>query len=491
MKKLIYILSVPVALAMTSCTDFLDEPQPAQSLPSNTAFQTAQDIENGMIGAYNAVQASDLFGCNLVLSSDIMADNGEWRGSFPSFVDMYNQALTANNAEVVGLWRDGYQAINHANLVLAALDRVEDPALTDDMANRLRGEALFIRAATHFEMVRYYALPYGPNSDSDPGIPLMISAVETSDNVTFPARNSVAEVYAQVITDMQQAADLLPANVTYGRANKYAAQAYLAEIAFQQRDYPTAATMAGEVMSGPFSLTAEPAGFFQNEGSSEEIWAVVHTAQDNPGVNGSLPTFHHIDGRGGDVVVARDMLEFGYAGIITDAQAATLASSGYTAEDLRYTTLTSSAAPPTVNIEKYDQVANNDDDAPILRLAEFILMRAEALARTDGLNQASVDMLNAIRARAIRVYDGNGDLVAGGADLISFSLDDFASADELIEAIILERRVELAFEGNRFHDLCRLQRDVKGTDYQADRLRWPIPQRELDANSNLVQNPGY
>ena len=491
MKKLLYILSVPVALAMTSCSGFLDDPQPAQSLPSNTAFSTAQDIQNGLVGAYNAVQGSDLFGCNLVMASDIIADNGEWRGSFPSFVDMYNQALTPGNTETVGAWTAGYLAINHANLVIKALGEVNDPALTTELANSLRGEALFIRAATHFELVRYLGKPYGPSSSSDPGIPLMTSAVASSDDITYPSRNSVAEVYNQVIADFTEASNLLPDNVTYGRPNKYAALGYLAEVAFQQEDYAAAADYAAQVMAGPYTLTANPADFFTNEGSSEEIWAVVHTAQDNPGVNGSLPTFNHINGRGGDVVVAQDMLDNGYAKVITASQAAALAAGGFTADDLRYSTLTSSSAPPTVNIEKYEGFANNDDDAPIQRLAEYMLIRAEALARTSGINQESLDLLNSVRTRSIRVLDGSGMVQPGETGLISYSAGDFATADDLIEAIILERRVELAFEGQRFHDLCRLKRDVKGTPYDADKLRWPLPGAEVNTNSNLVQNPGY
>lgn len=491
MKNLLYFLGLALTFGLTSCADFLDEPQPAQSLPSNTAFTTGQDIENGLVGAYNAAQASDLFGCNLVMSSDIMADNGEWRGSFPSFVDMYNQALTADNAEVEGIWRDGYRTINHANLVIEAVASVDDPAMTQEMADRLRGEGLFLRGATHFEIVRYLGKPYGPNSSSDPGIPLMTSAVSSSDDISFPSRATVAEVYAQAIADLTEAANLLPEANGYGRANSFAAKAYLAEIAFQQGDYDNAATLAADVMAGPFQLTDDPAGFFVSEGSAEEIWAVVHTAQDNPGVNGSLPTFHHVSGRGGDVVVATDLVDNGYNMIVTGDQSAAISAAGYTVEDLRFTQLTSSGNPPTINIEKYEQFANNDDDAPILRLAEFMLMRAEALARVNGVNQESVDLLNSIRSRALRLIDGDGNVVVGEDALFNYATDDFASADDLIEAIILERRVELAFEGNRFHDLCRLQRDVKGTPFDADKLRWPLPQRDLDANPNLEQNPGY
>jgi hypothetical protein len=126
----------------------------------------------------------------------------------------------------------------------------------------------------------------------------------------------------------------------------------------------------------------------------------------------------------------------------------------------------------------------------LVRLATFYLMRAEALARTEGINQESLDLLNAIRTRAIRRVDSEG-VQSDASDVISYEAADFADADELIEAIILERRVELAFEGNRIHDLRRLQRDVRGVAWDADVLVFPIPQREIDANDQLVQNPGY
>ncbi|MEM9933924.1 MAG: RagB/SusD family nutrient uptake outer membrane protein, partial [Bacteroidota bacterium] len=106
----------------------------------------------------------------------------------------------------------------------------------------------------------------------------------------------------------------------------------------------------------------------------------------------------------------------------------------------------------------------------------------------------SVDLLNEIRNRAIRTIDAGG--AEGDASAyVSYVVGDFASADELIEAIILERQVELAWEGNRFHDLNRLGRpmvnDRASSPSGADNLVWPVPQRDIDANSNLVQNPGY
>ena len=341
-------------------------------------------------------------------------------------------------------------------------------------------------------MVRFFGKAYSESSSSDLGVPIMTKAVFTSDDVTFPARNTVAEVYTQAIADLEEAAALLPETNARGQATRYAALAYLAEIAFQQRDYPRAATLAGQVMAGPFDLTAEPVDFFVNEGSSEEIWAYIHTQQDNPGVNGSLPTFHHVNGRGGDVVVSEDLVENGFNKIVTDAQQSAIDAAGYTVEDLRFTQLTSvQPGSDIIYIEKYEGFANNDDDAPIHRLAEYLLMRAEALARNDGINQESIDLLNRVRTRALRVRDAAGEVVAESNDLVSFETGDFANADELIEAIILERRVELTFEGNRLHDLLRLRRPVKGKTWDDNLVRWPVPQRELDANANLEQNPGY
>ncbi len=488
MKNIIYLFCFSVLFS--ACEDFLNDPEPAQSLPSATAFTKAKDIETGLIGAYNAVSNSDLFGTNTSLCPDIMADNGEWRGSFPSYIDVFNIQVDAFNGEIAGMWQQGFRAINHANLVLKALTTVKDPALTSELASRLEGEALFIRAATYFEMIRFFGKPFGASSSSDLGLPILTAPVEVSGDITFPARESVAAVYAQVINDFQRASTLLPDKAGRGRPSKAAAFGYLAEVNFQQGNYPEAANLAGQVLNSGFALTAEPAEFFVNEGSSEEIWAVVHTVQDNPGVNGSLATFHHVNGRGGDVVVSADLVSNGYEKIVTDAQKAAITAAGFTVEDLRFTTLTSQGNNIR-NIEKYEDFTNNADDAPIQRLAEYYLMRAEALARQNGVNDESLTLLNAIRTRSLRVKDANGGVVANSNALVSFSAADFANADALIEAIILERRVEMAFEGNRFHDLIRLGRPVKTFTSDADKLRWPIPQRDLDANANLVQNPGY
>ncbi len=477
--------------AAFSCSDFLDDPQPSQSLPALTAFSKLADIETGLVGAYNFLQASDLGGTNFTMVPDVISDNGLWRGSFPSYRDIFNHQMTPDNAEVSGMWTGGYRAINAANLILKALTTVDDPALTADIANRIEGEALFIRGMVHFEMVRFFGKPYGASPGTDLGIPIMTSAVETTEDITFPNRNTVAEVYAQAEADLTAAAGKLAGYSERGRASTDAANCYLAEIAFQKEDYAAAASFAANVIStGNYALTADPVDFFVSEGSSEEIFAVIHTEQDNPGVNGSLPTFHNVAGRGGDVVFQPDLLDNGFGSVFSADQLSAIDAEGATPADMRLIQL-SFDGNGTQFIEKYEDPLNNADDAPIWRLAEVLLLRAEALARTEGVNDASVNMLNMVRTRALKALDANDLPVANSDDLVSYSTSDFASADDLIEVIINERRVEMAFEGQRFHDLSRLKRTVNGDAWDANNLRFPIPQNALDANGNLVQNPGY
>ena len=138
---------------------------------------------------------------------------------------------------------------------------------------------------------------------------------------------------------------------------------------------------------------------------------------------------------------------------------------------------------------KYEDRINLADDIAILRLPEILLMRAEALARINGLNQESLDQLNAVRSRSLRIFDSDQGTVSN--ELVLFKLDDFAHTDELLQAIIRERYVELHFEGNRYRDLMRLRRNLRAFSFDDPRLQWPIPQSEIDVNPNLVQNRAY
>jgi hypothetical protein len=317
----------------------------------------------------------------------------------------------------------------------------------------------------------------------------MKQATTGEHNITFPHRNLVKEVYGAAIADLDSALMLLPDNISEGRANRYAALGYLARIHFQMRDYASAAVYAQLVIEGPYSLNATPIDFFIDEGSHEEIWAVKENSQDNPGRNNSLTAYHNRNLRGGgEIRVSKDLDTNGFLKIISSVQEAALIQDSLTAVDLRSILFRNIQG----NVLKYEDSGTTADDAPVQRLPEYMLILAEALARLDSnvINQQSLDLLNEIRTRSIRVFASDGTIVPNSVDYIGYKPGDL-TYDELIEAIIRERRVELCFEGNRFHDLCRLQRHFRKVNYDDPKLRFPIPQREMDANPNLVQNHAY
>lgn len=141
------------------------------------------------------------------------------------------------------------------------------------------------------------------------------------------------------------------------------------------------------------------------------------------------------------------------------------------------------------NFDYLGLLSSGANYVPILRMSEMMLTRAEALAELNGVNEESLNLLNEIRPRAITVTDDNG--APGDQSLIEYGEGDFANAEELIDAILLERRVELSYEGHRMTDLQRRQMDVAGTAWEAPELVFPIPQSQMDANDDLTQNPGY
>lgn len=478
MKKTLFLWLIPIQmLILTGCNAFLEKPQPVDSIPIDEAFNSIEDVTTALRGAYRKMERLEF---QLIMYPAFQSDNFNYIAGSTWDRSIVNIPFSASGGRNGAFWSDAYQLINQANLVLQTLEA--EPEFGEEAERRqIEGEALFLRALGHFEMARLFARPYGPNAAQDLGVPLMLTATTSSSEITFPARASVQEVYDQVIADLQRATELLPEPFLAGRVHRYAAHAYLARVAFQKRDYALAAQQAALAMEGDFALTASPLDFFRNEGSAEEIWVIVHTPQERNGMEGRTGA--------GWMVLQEDLLAEGFPSIITPEQAAEAQQNQWQVVDLRRSTLTDTAGTDVVST-KYEN-PNWEDDIPILRLADQLLIRAEALAHTSGVNAESIALLNDVRRRALRVVDANGDPVAGAAELVEFEASDFTEATELIEAIIRERRVELLFEGNRFHELMRLQRPVRGYAHDADELRWPIPQREMDANPNLVQNPGY
>ncbi len=441
-----------VALTLWSCADKLDI-QPLNTVGSIQALSTSGDVEAFLVGAYTAMGDNDVYGGNLLRDADLLGDDGEiaWGGTFVAPGEIWDKDMLVNNDQAEETWINAYITINNANTVLANLNKV-----TADRKSRVEGEAKFLRGTMYFELARTYGKTWvDGNPAQNLAVPLVLVPSDVSNISTKVKRNTVSQVYAQVISDLQAAETLLPTkNGIF--ATTYSASAILSRVYLMQNKYPEAVTASNRVIaSGLFSLTPIFADAFTRTSTAttnrttngfattEDVFAIQVTSQ--AGVN-SLNTFYDPTGRG-DIPIENFHLTL------------------YDSTDARkYFFQTSSGVRYT---KKFTNVFGN---VTIVRLAELYLTRAEANLRAGTTVGATplVD-INQIRARV---------------ELPSLTTVTIAD-------VLKERKLELAFEGHLIHDIKRIQGSVGALPFSSPKLVFPIPQRETILNSELVQNESY
>lgn len=479
-------LILTALLFSTACSDWVDL-DPPNELLTQEAFTTQRDLQSALTGVYHLVASEDLAGRNWLLFSDLMAQNAVL--NVDDFGEFTQLRISPVNSRIEDLWITSYRAINQLNQLLASIDEVAtaDPDFAVAEQEQMRGEAHFLRGVIYYYLVRYFALPYSSQTANEPSVPLVLESVIATTDFTYPTRASLAEVYTQIEQDWAAAYAGLSLPAEPGLPGQTAAAAYLAKLAFERGLQANADKWSQVVLDSSYQLTATPQEFYRQEGSSEEIWSAAAAAENSnfAGLNWAYEN--------GEIHTS--IIEAGYQTLLLPQQRAALEQAGYAAVDLRGDARQITTDPlVTVDLGrslKYEEPGGSGDDAPLLRLAEILLLRAETVARLSRTTEA-LELLNRVRRRAFRVVDSNGAMLADAAPWVDYTSADFPTTDDLLDAIIRERRVELAFEGHYLHDLIRLRRDVRlGVAWNDPRLRLPIPQRELDVNPNLVQNPGY
>ncbi|MEO6069630.1 MAG: RagB/SusD family nutrient uptake outer membrane protein [Chitinophagaceae bacterium] len=452
--------------AMAACNKKLDI-EPKQSIDAAVALTNADDVEAAVVGAYSIMGGGALYGTNLFMFGDLLAADASsgsttaaryttWAGTFQGQRQIYNKTMNRDNGEASRTWIAGYRAINMANTVIDALGVVTDAA----KKNRLEGEALFIRGAMHFELVRYYALPWGATANNDQmGIVIKTKATKTEDEAFAKnPRSTVAQVYQQVIADLTAAAAKLPAD-NGTRVDKYTAYAFLARVYLQKGDYANARDAANTVIaSGKYSMNASVRAVFDNKNTNESIWEIQQNDQNNAGTsNDGLATFYA-----------------SFPGIgRADARVSSGFVNSYPAGDLRksewYYTGTG-ARPGNMYTSKWKSFSQN---LPVVRIAEMYLIRAETNLR---LGTTVGDLPTNDLAKVRNPIRTNLPVI------IAPTLSD----------VLAERVLELAFEGARIHDIKRLRLSAGAFAWDSPKLVFPIPQREINASEGvLIQNPGY
>jgi len=452
MKKFIYILIITVAFA--SCEVFDTAPQ--ESISDEGAITSASGLQAALGGLYSQLQGSYYSG-DIFFLSDVSSDIAQSVGTWDFYREMDTYLINADNTEVLDLWDAIYEVANQANNIIAEAPNVEDAS--QELIDQSLGEAYFARGLAFFDAARIWGGI--PGVIGDLGVPI---PTEPSREASFPERPSLQATYDQVEADLNQALNLLPETNSFGagRVDKAAARALLARYHLYMGEYAQASDFASQVINdGRFTLIDNFADIFAGENTAESIFELQFNNADQSGLR-----FWYapgaIGGRG--ELAAHD--EFYNA--IPD-------------NDERKALFGFDEVGGFIYPTKYIK-AGDIDNAHILRIAEMYLIRAEAdLMENKGDPTADV---NAVRTRS------GLDPLAGPV-----TLDD----------ILDERKVELAFEGHRWFDLLRTGRaltvlaSVPRTNTPGDpamltdpqRQLFPIPNLDLNANANLVQNEAY
>jgi tetratricopeptide (TPR) repeat protein len=464
MKKIVPIL-VATGLLLSSlpgCNSKLNV-QPTSYIDSANAFNNASDVQAALVSCYTGLQSVNLYGGYLQLMTDLLADNGDenFKGTFTQPQEAQRKALLTTNTQVSATWLSAYDVINRTNNVLANLNKLNIPA----QQAAAEGEAKFIRSLVYFDLVRMFGRAWNDGTPAaNLGVPLVLTPTLTiADAIPVP-RNTVAEVYTQIISDLTTAeTKLAGSGLNTFSASRYACAALLARVYLQQGDFTNAAAAANRALSSTLRLNpyyGDNFGYNQTANSSsalvpntaEDIFTIQISAQS--GTN-QLRTFYSRSSRS-DVTIQTQFLNLFETG-----------------DSRRTLYVTTTVAPIFTFTRKYDAQYGN---IKLIRLDEMLLTRAEANFRAGtSVGATPLADVNAIRARA------------GLPALTTITL----------AAILKERRIELAFEGFRLGDLKRNQEStidpLTGTaiPWNSPRLVFPIPLREINANPNLVQNTGY
>ncbi|WP_295124000.1 RagB/SusD family nutrient uptake outer membrane protein [uncultured Chitinophaga sp.] len=481
MKILYKWLPVLAVVLLTACHDEVTNIDPENKINTALVFSTPARMEQAVIGCYNSLQAGNMLQARALVYADVLGEDVINRTS--NFGDIPRYTTLSSNAMAAGLWQAGYKAIADANRVIAGID-ANRTNTTPEQADMWIAEAKFVRAMAHFYLVNLFAQPYVFTTDaSHLGIPIMTQAFYSNDPAANQPRSSVKLVYDQVIKDLTEALPVLPPS--YGtsyqsktRATKAAAAAFLSRVYLYKEDFENAKTYAWDVINkqyGDFGLNTQPSQTYgaNNYLTNESIFSIPSKAGDFEA--GFTLTAHYTTST--DLYINPDFLNI-------------TINPWLAVDDKRRTQLTGNNATLGVPVTlKYRDVA---DWAPVFRYAEVLLNYAEAAGKLAATVDAeALARLNEVRNRS-RV---------SAAPYTNITIN---SKQLLIDAVLAERRIELAFEGHRIFDLNRNKmkltnkRDfdfntrVADQDFGADKRILPVPLIEIQRSRGVLErNPGY
>lgn len=475
-------MTLSMVLIFCACDDMLEDKIYDRLTPNNYFANDAEAIAavNGVYGALNGT-GWDYYGAGNEriqaineLSTDIMASTA----SSGFMYDLNNLTWKPTDAFVSILWRDPYTGVSIANYVIQYLPQA--PAVSDQVKKRCIAEAKTGLALFYRDLVDLYG-----------NVPL-VKTFDEGDG--YPSQSPANEVLDFAIQNLNEAIPDLPEAYTgtdNGRFTKGAAYALLTKIYMMRKDWAKVVESADAVLALGYQLSPAYADLFKVNNQNNPEFILTKQCFPDFNVGNTMPTYSlppDYKLPGGVTIqiwnnyrVRRDFYETFDE---TDSRRALILES-YPNTSGGTTVLGESADLISVKyeIDPGAVIVFGSNDMPIIRLADIILAKAEALNELNGPSQASVDLINRVRDRAF-----NNDASK------RIAVSDFGSKDELRNWILMERSWELWFEGHRRTDLIRhgkfLEKatDRGAVDVSPGRLVFPVPQQELDVNKNLIPN---
>ncbi len=469
--KRLSIIGVTALMLICSCKSALDL-KPKTDLDAAAALTGYENLKAALNGVYSLVNNFKYLPryMNLVeLSTDNVEVMKAGNNATTAGIECYSFKRTASMMDL-DAWNNGYKAIYHANMVINAIADDAAPNLL-----QLKGEALFLRAMLHMQLVQAFGKPYVQNAGANPGIPYVVS----TDATLRPFRNTVKEVYALAAADYEKAAGMISETKSNAYAGKAACWAALADLYLNAGDAAKAISYADKVInSNQYTLVtgADYLTYFSTDHSSTADKETIFTIK-------------NLDSQGkGFYGLGYSYTQTKYAAV----SAPLLSLLNETTGDVRlafYTKLPTTSGDRYFT-NKFVQNGNAAVSSPVMyRLADMYLVRAEANAKTNP--QAALDDVNLLRKRA--GITGSG----------LYQLSDLHGRASVLQVVLDEARIELAFEnGRRRAALLRnglpMVRDYAGSTVPGSHISiaatdnsviYPLPATEITVNPNLTQNP--
>lgn len=497
----------------TGCSEDRLDQQPFNEVPEETIFTSQALVEQAVNGMYNAAQRGDYagagrgypFGAAYQIQNDMRGEDMVSTATFfqNTYISAINGAAALNN---IYYWLDTYRLINRANLLIEGIDKaVAAGTVSAADTDKFKGEALFFRAISHFEMLKHFSRPIQLTGSDlfDYGVPYMLKGSTNLQDALENAnvdRENVGVTYGKVLADLDAAEILLANKNTVYRISKEAAIAYKTVVKLHQRDWAGVITEANK-LDGKFTMEPDPnTPWANNSGNKESIFSIENTDTNNPTVNGALPSMH----AGRNLIAISPVLWNKAMWLATDKRRSA---------NMVLTPASGATAGRKYSL-KYKDTTTRKDAAPIIRYAEVLLNRAEAKARLGDATYLAD--LNAVRNRSL-----------ANPATEAYTAASFGTMVSQVDAILTERRIEFVAEGKRWGDIHRLINDdlaptagvpqkykngvPKATDYTIGtpyvfgsgdvgaipytdrRFLWPIPDAQVNVNPTLKaqQNKGW